>query len=84
MVKNPPTNAEEARDPGSIPISGGSPEVGNGTPLQCSCLENSMGRGACRATVHWVAKQLDMTELLNNNNLWKTHKKMIQINVFTK
>ena len=58
--------------------------AGNGNPLQYACLENSMGRGACRATVHWVAKQLDMTELLNNNNLWKTHKKMIQINVFTK
>ena len=43
-------------DPGSIPELGGSPEDGNGYPLQYSCLENSMDRGAWRATVHGVAK----------------------------
>ena len=58
--------------------------AGNGNPLQYACSENSMGRGAWGAAVHWVAKQLDMTELLNNNNLWKTHRKMIQMNLFTK
>ena len=46
LVKNLPTNAEDARDVGSIPGLGKSPGVGNGTPLQYSCLENSMGRGA--------------------------------------
>ena len=43
-------------DPGSIPGSRRSPGEGNGNPFQCSCLENSMGRGAWLATVHGVAK----------------------------
>ena len=46
VVKNPPTNAGDARDAGLIPGSGRSPGVGNGTPLQYSCLENPMDRGA--------------------------------------
>ena len=41
---------------GSIPGSGRSPGEGNGNPLQYSCLENPMDRGACWATVHGVAK----------------------------
>ena len=53
MVKNPPANAG---DVGSIPGSGRSPGEGNGDPLHCSCLENPIGRGAGRATVHGVAK----------------------------
>ena len=56
MVKNPPANAGDARDVGSIP---GLEEVlgeGNGNPLQYSCLENSMARGAWRAMVHGIAK----------------------------
>ena len=56
MVKNPPANAGEARDTCSIPGSGRSPGEGNGNPLQYSCLENSMDRGASWATVHGVAK----------------------------
>ena len=48
VVKNTPTNAGNA---GSIPGSGRSPR-GNGNPLQYSCLENSMDRGAWWATVH--------------------------------
>ena len=44
-----------AGDLGSIPRSGRSPGEGNGTPLQCSCLENPMGGGAWRAAVHGVA-----------------------------
>ena len=51
MVKNLPANA----DVGSIPGER------NGNILQHSCLENSMDRGAWRATVHWVAES-DMTE----------------------
>ena len=46
MVKNLPANAGDARDTGSIPGLGRSPEVGNGMPLQYSCLENFMGRVA--------------------------------------
>ena len=42
MVKNPPDNAGDARDMGSITGSGRSPAGGNGNPLQDSCLENSM------------------------------------------
>ena len=45
-----------AADPGSIPGSGRSPGEGNGNPLQYSCLENPMDRGAWWATIHGVAK----------------------------
>ena len=50
------------------PGSGRSPGEGNGSPLQCSCLENSMDRGAWQVAVHSVTKELDMTQRLNNNN----------------
>ena len=53
VVKNPPANVGHT---GSIPGSGGSLGVGNGNPLQYSCLENPMERGAWQATVHGVAK----------------------------
>ena len=46
MVKNLPANAGDARDSGLIPGSGRSLGVGNGNPLQYSCLENLMDRGA--------------------------------------
>ena len=49
-------SARNVRDPGSIPVSGGSPGEGNGNPLQYSCLENSMVGGAWWATVHGVTK----------------------------
>ena len=62
MLKNPLANAGDARDMDSIPGLGRSPGVGNGTSLQYPCLENSMGRGACWATVHGVAKESDTTE----------------------
>ena len=61
MVKNPPANAG---DEGSIPGSGKSPGGGNGNPRQCSCLENPMDRGAWRATVCVVARELDRSEQL--------------------
>ena len=56
VVKNPSANAGDIRDAGSIPGSGKFPEGGHGNPLQYSCLENPMDRGAWRATVHRVAK----------------------------
>ena len=56
VVKNPPTIAGDIRDVGSIPGSGRSPGGGHGNPLQFSCLENPMDRGAWQATVHRVAK----------------------------
>ena len=49
-------NAGDTKDVGLIPGSGGSPEVGNGNPLQYSCLENFMDGGAWWATVHGVSK----------------------------
>ena len=56
QVKNPPINAGNARDAGSISGSGRSPTKGPGNPLQYSCLENPKYRGAWPATVHQVAK----------------------------
>ena len=49
-------SAYKAGDPGSIPGLGRSPEEGNGNPLQCSCLENAMDRGAWLATAPGVAR----------------------------
>ena len=49
-------SACNAGDPGSIPGLGRSPGEGNGNPLQYSCLENPMDRGAWRATTHGVAR----------------------------
>ena len=53
MVKNLPANAG---DTGVIPGSGRAPGGRNGNPLQYSCLEHSMDRGAWQATIHRVAK----------------------------
>ena len=61
VVRNPPANAGDIRDVGSIPGSGRSPGEGNGNPLQYSCLENPMDRGTWWFTVHRVAKELDRT-----------------------
>ena len=52
VVKNLLANAENARDAGLIPELGRSPEAGNVNPLQYSCLENPMDRGAWQATGH--------------------------------
>ena len=56
VVKNLLANAGDAGDMVSIPGLGRFPEEGNGNPLQYSCLENSMNRGAWKAVVHGVAK----------------------------
>ena len=65
VVKNLPANAG---DSGLIPGLGRSLGGGNGNPLQYSCLENSMDRRAWWTRVHGVAKCLDTTYQLNNNN----------------
>ena len=69
MIKNLPANAGNV---GSISASGRSPGVGNGNPLQYSCLENLMDRGAWRATVHGVTKSQTHTQLYLNK---QTHGK---------
>ena len=56
MVKNSPAKAGDLRDEGSIPGLGRSPGGGLGNPLQHSCLENPMERGAWQTTIHRVAK----------------------------
>ena len=56
VVKNLPANAGHVRDMGSIPGLGRSPGGRHGNPLQYSCLENPMDRGAWWATVHGVTK----------------------------
>ena len=56
-IKNLPAKAGDIRDLGSIPGLGRSPGGGHDNPLQCSCLENPMDRGAWWATVHRVPKR---------------------------
>ena len=56
VVKNLPAEAGDARDACSIPGSGRSPAEGDGNPLQYSCLENSMDRGAWQDSFQGVAK----------------------------
>ena len=64
-------SAYNAGDPGSIPGSGRSPGEENGNPLQYSCLENSMDRGAWQATVHGVIKS--WTKLSKTNTFTFFH-----------
>ena len=63
MVKNPPANAGDIRDMGSIPGLGSTPGGRHGNPLQYSCLENPMDREAWQATAHRAAQCLDTTEV---------------------
>ena len=56
VVESPSANPGDVRDVGLIPGLGRSPGGGHGNPLQCSCLENPMDRGAWQAIVHGVAK----------------------------
>ena len=71
MVKNLPASVGDTRNMGSIPGER-NPGVGNGNPLQHSCLENSMGRGAWQATAHRVA---------NNQTRLNTHRRGFRPNM---
>ena len=62
VVKNPPANARDSGDMSSISGWGISPREGNGSPIQYSCLENSMDRGAWWAIVHGGLIDSDTTE----------------------
>ena len=63
-----PANTVNTRDTGSIPRSGQSPKMGNGTPLQHSCLENSMGREVWWTMVHGATNsQTRLSEQLSTH-----------------
>ena len=72
-VKNPPVNAGDAGDMGSIPALGRSPGKGNGNLLQYSCLENPMDRGAWQVIVSGVAESLTRLSMhvLNYSKAWR-------------
>ena len=72
VVKNPPANAGD-EDVGSIPGSGRSSGGGRGNPLQYSCLENPMDRGAWRAAVHGVPKSWTRLSNWAWANAWRVH-----------
>lgn len=75
VVKNLPANAGDARDLSSNPGSGRSPGIGNGYPLQYSCLGNTMNRGAWWAAVHVVAESQTWLSdwACKYNNLFMEH-----------
>ena len=70
-VKEFTCNAEATGDVGSIPELGRSPGVGDGNPLQCSCLENPVDRGAWLATVHRVAKSQTRPKQLGTHGTYR-------------
>ena len=79
------SNGEEepacnAGDPGMIPGSGRSPEVGNGNPFQYSCPENSMDRGAWWAYGSWGCKEMETTELLALSNTGNIGRRVLHKN----
>ena len=71
VVKNPVANARDTGEPGSILESGRWPGVGNGNPLQYSCLENSVNIGAWQATVSESVKSQTCLSTHTHNNTWR-------------
>jgi len=74
VVENPPANAGDVTDVGSIPGSERSPAEENGNLLQYSCLENLMDRGAWRAAVYRVTQsqiRRDLERVLDSKRSWK-------------
>ena len=69
IVKNLPANAGDIKDTGSIPGVGRSLGETNGNPLQYSCLENPMDRGAWQTTVHEVAKSRTRLKRLSTHTV---------------
>ena len=67
VVKNPPADAGDISDTGLIPGLGRSSGGGHGNPLQYSCLENPMDRGAWRATVHRMVKSWTQLKRLSTH-----------------
>ena len=73
MVKNPPASAGGAGDVALIPELGRSPGEGDGNPLQYSCLDNPMERGAWRATVHGVTESQTRLSAHTHTSDFMTH-----------
>ena len=65
-------SAHDAGDLGSVPALGRSSGEGNGYPLQCSCLENSMDRGVWWAIVHGISESRTQLSDLHLTNQWNT------------
>ena len=72
-IKNLPANSGDVKDKGSIPEQGRSPGEGNGKPLQYSCIENPMDRGAYWAIVHRVTKSRTRLKQLHMHACTHTH-----------
>ena len=66
VVKSPPANAGDTRDPGSVPGLGRSPGGGHGNPLQYSCLENLHGQRSLVGYSSWGHKESDTTEVIEH------------------
>ena len=73
VVKNLPANTGDIREASSIPGSGRSSEGGNSNPLQYSCLENPMDRGAWGAIVYRVAKNWTQLKWLSTHHNILSH-----------
>ena len=73
MVKNPSANAEDTRDEGSIPGSGISPGVGNGHPLQYSCLETLHRQRSLAGYSPCGCKESDIIEPMRTCTYTHTH-----------
>ena len=70
----------QTEDLGLTPASGISPEIGNGSPLQCSCLENPMDRGSWRAIVHGAIKtQTDWVTSTFTFNICSQHERNMSV-----
>ena len=81
MVKNPPANAKDIRDTGSILELGRSPGEEHGNPLQCSCLENPMDGETWKATVHRVTKRQTLLKQLSTQHA-HSHV-LMQVHIFS-
>ena len=82
VVKNPPANAGDIRDMGSIPGLERFLEEGNGNPLQYSCLENPMDGGAWKAAVHEVAKSQTRLKRLGSSSIESVNRYLLCNHVY--
>ena len=83
MVKNPPAKTGDPRDMGLIPGLGRSPGVGNGNPLQCSCLQNPRDGRAWLAAVYGVAQGQIRLKQLSSSSILIYIKACIHTHIFT-